>query len=227
MRTWQTTARRRRCERYGVERRGTVAILAAMMLVFLMGMAAFAVDLAYLGLVREQMQTAADAAALAASDELVNTWEAEETQVASALETARNIAAITAMSNRMSGKPGTFIDGDRDLRFGARLWDSQLGDYVESWGQPPYNLVEVTVRRTESSDRLDGVVPLFFARALGREHAGLQTTSVVALSPGAGFRIDENFSGTLPILPIACDEDTWNSHWNWSSEQASSSGDLT
>jgi len=209
-----------------VDRRGTVAILAAMMLVFLMGMAAFAVDLAYLELVREQMQTAADAAALAASDELVGTWDADGTQVAAAVDAAHTVAEVTAMANRMSGKSGTFVDGARDLRFGSRSWDSDAGQYVETWGQPPYNLVEVTVRRTEASGRMDSRVPLFFARMLGREYASLQTTSVVALSSGAGLRIDENFAATLPILPIICDEQTWDAHWDWSSGQGNSNDDL-
>ena len=46
-------------------RRGAVAVLAAFMMVFLMGMVAFAVDIGYLCVVQTQAQAAADAAALA------------------------------------------------------------------------------------------------------------------------------------------------------------------
>jgi len=198
-----------------------VAVLAAVMLVFLVGMAAFAVDLAYLGLVREQMQTAADSAALAASDELVDAWSGQDDQLESALANARTVAATTAMANQMSGKPGTYIDGNRDLRFGTRLWDGELGTFVETWGQPPYNLVEVTVRRTGPlNESPDDAVPLFLARILGHERVSLQTKSVVALLPGNGFRVDDSFNGTLPILPIVCDEETWDDHWDWSPSQS-------
>ena len=222
MRSRLTRVAVRRRQSRGEDRRGTVAILTALMLVFLMVMAAFAVDLAYLNLVQHQMQAAADSSALAASDELVDAWGQAATEGDSSLVAARGIAAVTAMSNQMAGKSGTYIDGDRDLRFGTRLWDDQAGEYVESWGQPPYNLVEVTVRRTEAVGRPDDTVPLFFARVLGQQYAGLRTTAVVALLPGSGFQIDESFSGTLPILPIVCDEDTWNEHWSWSAGQSGS-----
>ena len=48
-------------------RRGVIAVLAALLMVVLFAMVAFAVDLGYITLVRTQLQAAADSAALAAA----------------------------------------------------------------------------------------------------------------------------------------------------------------
>ena len=53
------------------QRRGAIAVLTALMMTFLVGMVAFAVDYGYLVKVRTDMQRAADAAALAAVQDLV------------------------------------------------------------------------------------------------------------------------------------------------------------
>src|SRR5262249_15500247 len=52
------------------KRRGGVAPLVALLLVPLLGMAAFAVDMGYICLVKTDLQTAADAAALAGAEKL-------------------------------------------------------------------------------------------------------------------------------------------------------------
>ncbi len=52
-------------------RRGTIAILAAVMMTILLGMAAFSVDYGYILTARTDLQATADAAALAAVRELV------------------------------------------------------------------------------------------------------------------------------------------------------------
>ena len=49
------------------DRRGAIAVLAALLCVILLGMIAFAVDIGYLALGRTQLQASADAAALAAA----------------------------------------------------------------------------------------------------------------------------------------------------------------
>src|SRR5262245_19276120 len=51
-------------------RRGVLVPLVALMLVFLLGMVAFAIDIGYTALVTTQLQATADAAALAAARDL-------------------------------------------------------------------------------------------------------------------------------------------------------------
>src|SRR4051794_12580580 len=59
MRTRQITAR--------AARRGATLVLAALLMIAMLGMVAFAVDCGYMSLVRGQLQVAADSAAMAAA----------------------------------------------------------------------------------------------------------------------------------------------------------------
>src|SRR5262249_19947196 len=54
------------------QRRGVVAPLTAILVVFLMGMVAFAVDIGYVVLVRQELQNAGDAASLARASKLLD-----------------------------------------------------------------------------------------------------------------------------------------------------------
>ncbi|MBI3865170.1 MAG: hypothetical protein HY290_25120, partial [Planctomycetia bacterium] len=54
-------------------RRGTVAVLAALLMVALVGMVAFSVDLSYLSNSKAELQRSADSAALAAAYKLIYT----------------------------------------------------------------------------------------------------------------------------------------------------------
>jgi uncharacterized membrane protein len=55
---------------YQTRRRGAVAPLFAILLIPLLGMLAFSIDLGYIALVATDLQTAADAAALAGAEKL-------------------------------------------------------------------------------------------------------------------------------------------------------------
>src|SRR3954452_10486317 len=54
------------------ERLGFVAVLTALLLVMMLALLAFAIDVGYLQVARTQLQQAADAAALAATAELID-----------------------------------------------------------------------------------------------------------------------------------------------------------
>ena len=54
-------------------RRGVTLVLAAFLMVLMLGMVAFAVDCGYMVLVRSQLQGAADAAAMAAAEVMGST----------------------------------------------------------------------------------------------------------------------------------------------------------
>lgn len=192
-------------------RAGAIAVLTAVMLVMLLGFTAFSVDLGYIALNRNQMQNAADSAALAASIELARGWGVGAAQSeAETIDAARAIATQIGSLNQMAGQTGVFIDPTRDVRFGNRQWDPSAGKYVETWGVGPYNLVEVTVRRTGASANPDGAIDLFFAPALGQDTAEVLVSSTVALSPGVGFRVEGSILQWANILPMAYDEQSWN-----------------
>src|SRR5436190_24001671 len=87
-------------------RRGAVAVLTAFMMVFIMGMVAFAVDLGYIAVVRNRLQVAADAAALAGAANIGDTTKA--------LKAAKDIAALN-----IAGSPTDMVSlADSDVIFG-------------------------------------------------------------------------------------------------------------
>ncbi|MCA9018399.1 MAG: hypothetical protein KDA77_23965, partial [Planctomycetaceae bacterium] len=57
----------------GEKRKGAVIVLAAALMVMVLGFATLSIDIGYLSLAKNQMQTAADAAALAGASELSGT----------------------------------------------------------------------------------------------------------------------------------------------------------
>lgn len=73
----------------------------------------------------------------------------------------------------------------------------------------PYNMVEVSVRRTNADTT---ALPMTFARILGRSDFELTTRSTAALQPGNGFYIPPGSppAETIDILPIALDLGSWN-----------------
>ena len=54
------------------KRRGSIVVLAALLMVLLVGMLAFAIDIGYMSTVKAELQNAADAAALAGAERLQN-----------------------------------------------------------------------------------------------------------------------------------------------------------
>src|SRR5258708_28236837 len=87
-------------------RQGAVAVLTAFMMVFIMGMVAFSIDLGYIAVVRNRLQVAADAAALAGAANIGDTTKA--------LAAAKSIAALN-----IAGSPTDMVSlSDSDVVFG-------------------------------------------------------------------------------------------------------------
>ena len=125
-----------------LRRRGATLVLCAILIVFMMGLLAFAIDLGYIVLVRTQMQTAADAGALAgAAATFLGTETAEE-------EALRFIGY-----NEAGGHP--IKSDDVDIRFG--MWNSDSRVFSQNNSEP--EAIEITIRRQNQ--------PLFFARIFG------------------------------------------------------------
>src|SRR5580704_11651015 len=95
------------------KRRGAVTPLAAILLVFLLGMVAFSVDMGYVVLTETELQSAADAAALAGSEQLMqgfvqynlpNQSTANQASILSTYQTnARTVAKNYAGYNAAGG----------------------------------------------------------------------------------------------------------------------------
>lgn len=203
-------------------RRGTIAVLTAVMLVVLLGMVAFAVDIGYLVLARSELQRSADSAALASAWELIDpellTSGGNTTAVvASAKSTASQFAGFNDVLHQGPAVPDTsIIVGHLD-----NLFDAQAT--IDTSGTFPPNVVQVRVERTTSQN---GRVPFFLASLLGVDDAAAQAVSTAALLTHVnGFRTPSD-GGNLGILPFALDIDTWNDllndigsdNWSWDEE---------
>ena len=186
--------------------RGAALILAALMIVFLLGMAAFAVDIGYLFLVRTQLQVAADSGAMSGAARLI---ESDAGVVATAQDFAdRHLAG----GRKVELQPGDVEFGRWD--FPARTFDPA------AWR---INAIRVTTRRDATSG---GEARLFFARVFGFDRQAVSAFAVAAFV--------DNFDGfampptgeNLPILPIAIHKDTCDAmlaetgtdQWSWDPE---------
>jgi hypothetical protein len=152
---------------YRRHRRGSYAIIVALLLIVLLGFAALAIDLSYLRLARLQAQNAADAGAHAALTEL---------RITRSEDAARARAAQIVNLNYIAGDLAV-LDPATDVVFGG--WDFPSHSFNP--GADFVNAVEVTVRR--EADSPGGSVPLMLAKIFGATEANARSngSSVGAL----------------------------------------------
>jgi Flp pilus assembly protein TadG len=208
-----------------VGRRGVIAVLTAVVLTGLFAFVAFAVDTAQIVLTQTQMQNAVDAAALAASQEIIAAVEAAgeaqtETNLDAnsiAIENAKEMAVQVALAN------GVFVDPDLDVAFGKRGFDAQSQTWPIQWGATPYNVVKVTARRTNQDlSAEDGQLKLNFGWAVGKSSVPLTTSAtsfvesrdiVLVLDYSASMN-DDSTIGSFSKLGQANVEANLDQMWN-------------
>ena len=135
-------------------RRGAMLVLIAVCLPLLVIMAAFAVDVAWMQLVRTELRTSTDAAARAGAKEL---------SLSQSQTVARNRAKATAKRNLVAGEPLQLADSD--IVFGNGVQANEASRFKFTAGGNKPNAVQVTGKRTNGS--LTGPVDLLFAGVLG------------------------------------------------------------
>src|SRR5690348_12139489 len=193
-------------------RRGNVVVLTAFLMIALLAMVAFAVDLGYVFVARAELQRSADAAAIAAAWELVNASAKSTPSPLESIPKARNVAAtfvgynpVCAKSPQVDANAGNAATGD--LVFGYLAQPTLPDQPLDLQHLDKANAVQVSVRRTSA---MNGEVPLFFARALGRRGVANQAQATAAVASDLrGFRTPSG-GGNLDLLPFALDVDTWN-----------------
>ena len=193
-------------------RHGAVTPLAAILLVFLLGMVAFSVDMGYMVLSETELQSAADAAALAGAEPLMQGY----VQYHLPSQPASNLPSIlsTAQSNaRASAKQFAAYNGaggvksltlnDSDIEFG---FTDASGNYTPQLVYTGYpNTIKVTMRRDSSAN---GALSLFFAPVLGVKSQNLTATASATLYGGTV----NGFTAPPPthLLPATYDVNAWN-----------------
>src|SRR6476619_7067173 len=126
-------------------RQGAMLVLIAVCLPLCIIMAAFAVDVAWMQLVRTELRTSTDAAARAGAKELSL---AQDTTV------AKNMAKTVAKRNLVAGDP--LLLADSDIVFGVSTQANDTTRFKFTAGGKQPNALRVTGRRTSGS--LSGAV---------------------------------------------------------------------
>ncbi len=129
------------------------------------------VDLGYITVTKTQMQGTADAAALAAAQEIaVGIQQAGEDGITdlAGIQAAAAVAARN-MANAIVEANGLYIDPAIDVQLGNRLLAEDGISYVETWGSIPYNMVKVSIRKDNADPtKPDARLPLFFPGFTGK-----------------------------------------------------------
>ncbi len=155
-------------------RRGSIIVLSAIMLIVFMAILALSVDLGYLYTMQTRLDRSVDAAALAGTSSLIDGQVATKDMVVEYL--ARNplddSANITTQVEVTTLKSQWMAEHEEELELTYGYWNPETRQ-LESALDP--SAVRVVVARAD--------VPLFFARALGFDHASIVASSVATYQP--------------------------------------------
>ncbi len=175
------------------------------MLTAILSIAAFAVDVGYVCLLRVQSQRAADSAALAASQELLGDERLQQ-HLMQALADARTVAVQYAAYHAV-GSQSVDLDPLSDVTIGTLTNASDPTQALDLSDPATYNAVQVRVSRSQSHG---GQSPSFFARFLGVGGFDTETAATVCFGNGVvGFR-PQGVNTTTSLLPLAMDVSSWH-----------------
>ena len=162
-------------------RRGHIVVVTAFLVPILAGFGAFAVDVGYIEYSRSCLQAGADAAAMAAVQELPSDQE-----------TLDSIALrYVTLNNRSGSTPNVILEGGS--------WDEDTAVFTPS-GLAAANAVRVSVVAPDSS--------LFFGTLLGKSHVDIIASAIAAKPGGIGVRFlidDEMIDKDVPSIESLAD----------------------
>lgn len=173
--------------------------------VFVVGMLAFSVDIGYIALVRSQMQSAADAAALASASQLFDRGLLAGSDYQD-LNKANNLANQFASANKAGGVGLGLGSGDVAYGYIERPWDP-ASPFDTS--RRPFNSAQVKVQRTTHRN---GEVGLFFAKVFNQRQLPLEATATATYEGNVGgFEFNDNYSNqTCKLLPFTVKKAAWD-----------------
>jgi hypothetical protein len=205
-------------------------VLAALMMIVMMFLMAFAVDLGYVMVAKTELQRTADAAAVAATWDLISedvvTGASPDTRLAKARDSAQHFTLyneVCANSPAVDRNDGNVDTGDVVV---GQLADPTDPTSTMTFTTPGnFNAVKVHVRKTTTQN---GEIPFFFARAFGYSSVSTEIEATAAtVTNFSGFTAPSDGSN-LELLPFALDQDTWNAllagtgtdNWRWNKDLA-------
>jgi hypothetical protein len=211
------------------QRKGVFFVLVVICLLGTMTFVGMSVDLGIITVTKARMQSAADAAALAAAQEIVvavrNATLNSET--VSDIEAVQATAVLDsgAMAEYVASINGFYIDPQTDVTLGRRILASDGVSYTDSWGTGPFNCVKVVIRKDNCDAAApDAKLPLIFAAVLGERDKTLTASAtafiesrdiVCALDYSASMNDDSCMSSaTISRLTKPAVESNLDAIWN-------------
>ena len=159
---------------------GSIAVICAVAMVGLLGVASVAIDLGHLYTVHNEMQNTVDAAVKAAAQSLLVPDPTNENGVYRDSTAATTAAMnIIQQESQLQGLP-TVADGARnDVTINFATWDDKTSTWTDLGASvpttSPANAVEITLRRAAGTAY--GPVTNFFAGILGSGTSNVAATS--------------------------------------------------
>jgi len=194
-------------------RRGAIVPLFAILLIPILAMLAFSIDAGYMVLVKTDLQSTADAAALAGAEKLQELYvqynmPGQLTQ-STILDTATGNTTGSPMAtaekfaylNKAGNVSITLLD--RDVHFG---FTDAKGNFTYPYVGFP-NTIEVTVRRDETANTS---LQLFFGGILGMKTIDLQAKARATIYSGTVSSLQVIPGVDAHILPVALDYKVWD-----------------
>jgi Flp pilus assembly protein TadG len=190
--------------------------LFAILLIPILAMLAFSIDAGYMVLVRTDLQSTADSAALAGAEKLQELYVQynmpgqliQSTILATATGNTTGSPMATAEKFAHLNKAGnvniTLLD--RDVHFG---FTDANGNYTYPYVGFP-NTIEVTVRRDETANT---PLQLFFGGILGMQTIDLQAKARATIYSGSVSSLQVINGVDAHILPVALDYKVWDNFY--------------
>jgi Flp pilus assembly protein TadG len=192
-------------------RRGAVTSLAAVLMIPMLGMLAFAVDMGYVVMAKAELQSAADAAALAAAEQLNSYYvqyyspSANQSNIlSSAQSTASSFASKYASFHQAGSTTSVVLDTTNDVKFGYM-------DASTPYQCPPPtgyfpNTVEVTLR-LDGGASTNPQVNVFFGNVLGMGQVSVIVTARATIYNGD---VTDISGAPSSLLPAILDTQIWD-----------------
>jgi Flp pilus assembly protein TadG len=186
--------------------------MAALLSMIIFGMVAFAVDIGWIAVAQSELQNAADAAAFAGANPLMNgyvqynlatTNSAKNTILTNTLASAQ-AKAIEYASYNAAGGVSSLVLASGDIEFGFMDASNNYTPQPTFTGFP--NTIKVVMRRDGQANKS---LPLFFGPVLGNNTTNLKTTASATIFTGTidSFAQSKINSG---MLPVTYDVNHWN-----------------
>jgi Flp pilus assembly protein TadG len=193
-------------------RRGAVAILVALLVIFLIAMVAFAVDIGWIVLTESELKNAADAAALAGVKPLMDGYVLTNlpgvtgSQKNTILINAQNSAIANAQAYAFfhtAGGVSNLTLNSSDVQFG---FTDASGNYSTTFTGFP-NTIVATMRRDSSAN---GPLALFVAPLIGVNSTSITTSAAATMYGGTVSSLQKTLTNKVSMLPVTYDVNQWN-----------------